>query len=105
MPQLFSDDEKIILEKVDKLENHFKVYKSDMEDVKDAIKDLKTAIIGNEINGRKGFINVLDILEKKVDDLNNKHILLEDNMKNIKFVSRGFITAFIGYLFWLVSNK
>lgn len=99
------EDSRIIVEKVDRLEHHFKVYKDDMTDVKDSIRDLKTAIVGNDVNGRKGFIHLLDSLEKKVDDMNNKQLLLEENMKSVKFVARGFITAAIGFIFWLFSNK
>lgn len=95
----------IMIEKVDRLEEHFKVYKDDMDDVKGSIKDLKTAIIGNEVNGQKGFIHLLDTLETKVNAMNDKQILFEENMQNVKFVTRGFITALIGFLFWLFTNK
>ena len=99
------EDSRIIVEKVDRLEHHFKVYKDDMGDVKDSIKDLKTAIIGNDVNGHKGFLHLINEIDKKVDELQAKNILLEENMKNVKYISRGFIMGFIGFIFWIFQKN
>lgn len=93
-----------LLEKVDRLDNHFKVYKNDMNVVKDGMKDLKTALLGNEINGNKGFLHLIDEIDKKVDDMQQKNILLEENMRNVKFISRGFVMGLIGFIFWLFQK-
>ena len=99
------EETKILLAKVERLDHHFQVYKGDMNDVKDYIKDLKTAIIGNEINGNKGFLHLVNEIDKKVDAMEAKNILLEENMKNVKFISRGFIMGLIGFIFWLFQKN
>lgn len=99
------EETKILIGKVDRLEHHFKVYKDDMSDVKDSIKDLKTAIVGNDVNGNKGFLHLVNEIDKKVDAMEAKNILLEENMKNVKFISRGFIMGLIGFIFWLFQKN
>ena len=99
------EETKLLLGKVERLENHFQVYKNDMTDVKDSIKDLKTAIVGNEINGGKGFLHLINEIDKKVDEMQAKNILLEENMKNVKYISRGFVMGFIGFIFWIFQKN
>lgn len=99
------EETKELLGKVDRLEHHFKVYKDDMVDVKDSIKDLKNAIVGNSINGNKGFLHLINEIDKKVDDMQAKNILLEENMKNVKYISRGFVMGFIGFIFWIFQKN
>lgn len=97
--------EKILEEKVDRLENHFKVYKSDMTDVKEVTRDIRNLLTGTELNGKKGVVFILDRLEEKVDKLEAKQLLIDDNMANVKFVAKGLITAIIGFFVWLFTNK
>jgi hypothetical protein len=90
---------------VERLENHFKVYKDDMLDVKDAIKDLKLAIIGNHVNGNKGFLHLLDKISEKVDAIEDENILLKEHMRTGKFIAGVLITALIGFMFMLITQK
>jgi len=95
----------LLEEKVDRLENHFKVYKTDMVDVKEVTKDIRNLLTGTELNGKKGVIHLLETLEAKVDKLEAKQLLIDDNMDNVKFVAKGLITAIIGFFLWLFTNK
>ena len=95
----------ILEEKVDRLENHFKVYKSDLTDVKEVARDIRNLLTGTELTGKKGVIHVLEALETKVDRLEEKQILIDENMANVKFVAKGLITAIIGFFLWLFTNK
>lgn len=97
--------QKILEEKVDRLENHFKVYKTDMVDVKEVAKDIRNLLTGTELNGKKGVIHLLETLENKVDKLEEKQLLIDENMANVKFVAKGLITAIIGFFLWLFTNK
>jgi len=96
---------KILEEKVDRLENHFKVYKTDLTDVKEVTKDIRNLLTGTELNGKKGVIHLLETLENKVDKLEEKQLLIDENMQNVKYVAKGLITAIIGFFFWLFTNK
>jgi len=96
---------KILEEKVDRLESHFKVYKSDMTDVKEVTRDIRNLLTGTELTGKKGVVHLLEQLESKVDKLEEKQILIDDNMANVKFVAKGVITAVIGFFVWLFQSK
>lgn len=99
------EETKILLGKVERLENHFQVYKNDMSDVKDSIKDLRTAIIGNEINGGKGFLHLVNEIDKKVEKMEQQNILLEENMKNVKVLKQMFAGGIIGFIFWFFQKQ
>jgi chaperonin cofactor prefoldin len=99
------EETKLLLGKVDRLEHHFQTYKNDMEYVKDEMKDIKTAIIGNNVNGNKGFLHLVNELDKKVERIEQQNILLEENMKSVKFIKQGFIMGIIGFIFWLFQKN
>lgn len=95
----------ILEEKVDRLEQHFKVYKSDLTDVKEVTRDIRNLLTGTELTGKKGVIHLLEALENKVDTLEEKQLLINENMQNVKYVAKGLISAIIGFFFWLFTNK
>jgi chaperonin cofactor prefoldin len=87
-----------ILERIDRLENHFKVYKTDMIDVKDSLKEVRILLGGSSLNNNKGFIMLMESVEKKVDTLEIGLKDLEKDMENTKFWGRsaaGFLFAFL----------
>lgn len=87
-----------ILERIDRLENHFKVYKTDMVDVKDSLKEVRLLLGGSSLNNNKGFIMLMESVEKKVDTLEIDIKKLEKDMESTKFWGRsaaGFLFAFI----------
>jgi len=95
----------LLEEKVDRLESHFKIYKSDMTDVKEVTRDIRNLLTGTELTGKKGVVHLLEQLESKVDKLEEKQILIDENMANVKFVAKGVITAVIGFFVWLFQSK
>jgi chaperonin cofactor prefoldin len=78
-----------VTERLDRLENHFKVYKTDMQDVKDGLREVKILLGGTDLNGRKGFIKVMELVEEKVDTLEKKQELMQNDLDTIKFWGRG----------------
>ena len=53
-------------EKIDRLENHFKVYKTDMVDVRNSVNNIETALIGSSLNGNKGMVHLLDDIKNRI---------------------------------------
>lgn len=78
-----------VTERLDRLENHFKVYKTDMQDVKDGLKEVRILLGGTELNGRKGFVKVMELVEEKVDKLEKDNELIKNDLESIKFWGRG----------------
>jgi chaperonin cofactor prefoldin len=94
----------IMEEKIDRLENHFKVYKSDMVDVKDSVRNIESALIGSSLNGHKGMVSLLDSLDKRVQALEDKQILDADKLDTLKWFQRGLIGIVFSYLLWLMTK-
>lgn len=95
---------KLECEKIDRLENHFKVYKSDMVDVKDTVRNIETALIGSNINGNKGIVNLLDSIDVRVQKLEDKQILNDEFITNLKWFQRGLIGIIFAYITWLLTK-
>jgi hypothetical protein len=88
----------LIKHSVERLENHFKVYKDDVGQLKDDFRDLKTAIIGSQINGNKGLIQLIDKISEKVDMIEDENILLKEHMKQGKWIAGIVLTALVGFM-------
>lgn len=95
---------KLESEKIDRLENHFKVYKSDMVDVIASVRNIEQSLIGSPLNGHKGIVHLLDSIDKRVKDLEDKQILADDRLEKFKWFQRGLIGVIFGYLTWLISK-
>jgi len=95
---------KIENEKIDRLENHFKVYKTDMIDVRNSVNNIENALIGSSLNGNKGMVHLLDDIKERVKDLEEKQILADELASNIKWFQRGLIGILFAYLTYLITK-
>ena len=83
-------------ERLDRLEQHFKVYKQDVADIKDSVKEIRILLGGSALNNNKGFIRLMELNEDKVRHLENELHDLRNDMENAKFWGKGFTgVAFI----------
>ena len=94
----------IMEEKIDRLENHFKVYKSDMVDVIKSVQNIESALIGSNYNGNKGIVYVLDEVDKRVKELEDKQALSDGYIDSLKWFQRGLIGIVFAYLTWLLTK-
>jgi hypothetical protein len=81
--------EKEIAERLDRLENHFRVYKTDMVDVKDSLKEVRILLGGSSLNGNRGFIKLMETVEEKVDANQVQLKDIQKDIDNVKFWGRG----------------
>jgi hypothetical protein len=95
---------KIENEKIDRLENHFQVYKTDMIDVRNSVNNIEMALIGSNINGNKGIVHLLDDIKNRVQDLEDKQILADELASNIKWFHRGLLGVLFGYITYLIKR-
>lgn len=91
-------------EKLDILESHFQVYKTDMVDVKTSVNNIENALIGTNLNGNKGIVHLLDDIKTRVKDLEEKQILADELASNIKWFQRGIIGILFAYLTYLITK-
>ena len=91
-------------ERLDRLDNHFKVYKSDLIEVRDSVKNIENALIGSNYNGNKGIVHLVSNLHKRLDKIENKQLLNDDFVTNLKWFQRGMIGIVFAYLTWLLTK-
>jgi hypothetical protein len=98
------DNTKLMEEKIDRLQDHFKVYKDDMQDVKALLKKVEICLAGSDINGHKGLVHLLDTIDKRVDTMEKQHILLKDALETYKWSIRAIVLGVVGLFFWWVKK-
>lgn len=98
----------IINEKIDKLQNHFTVYKTDIADLKQTVTGLTSAIVGNQYNGNKGIIYYAEMLSKRIEKIEIDQLHFEDDKRNIKYAAGvGFsalVAGFVSFIVWVFTK-
>lgn len=93
-------------EKIDRVEQHQKELKTDMEIIRDDVKLIKSAIMGNPMTQDKGMIGQihevvyeLERQKKEIDELKEDRIVNSVYMKIILWFSGIAGTAVVVYVF------
>lgn len=81
--------------RLERLENHFKTYKTDVSDIKDSVKEIRMLLGGTALNGNKGFVNLMQTIEERVDALEKKIDSNTKDIDNTKFWGR-FASVILG---------
>ncbi len=98
------DNSRIMEEKIDRLQDHFRVYKDDMQDDKDLLKKVEICLVGSDINGHKGFVKLIDTIDDRVNEMEKQHILLKDALETYKWSIRAVTLGVVGLFFWWVKK-
>jgi sugar-specific transcriptional regulator TrmB len=91
-------------EKIDRLEQHFKIYKSDAEELKSTVKNIETALIGSNLNGNKGIVNLLDEVDKRLNAMEKRQILYEEIFRGFKWSAGAIIGGVITFFIWFFTK-
>ena len=84
-------------EKIDRLENNF-------NEIKDSVRNIESALVGSNINGNKGIVNLLDSIDVRVQSLEDKQILADEFINNLKWFQRGLIGVIFAYISWVLTK-
>lgn len=76
-------------ERLDRLEQHFKVYKKDVADIKDKVNEIRILLGGSALNGNKGFVRLMELNEDKIKTLENELINVKNDVDSAKFWGKG----------------
>jgi len=102
-----TNEQKDIIEikaKMERLENHFKTYKSDVSDIKESLSEVRTLLGGSELNGRKGFIKLMESVEEKVNIFENEIIAIKKDIDQSKFWGRTAVLAITACVAFLLRQ-
>jgi len=76
-------------ERLDRLEHHFALYKQDVADIKDSVKEIKILLGGSALNGNKGFVRLMELNEEKIDNMEVEIAKIKNDFETAKFWGRG----------------
>jgi len=94
-----------ILEEKDKRrEDHYKKLTSSLDNLNDSQKQLLLLLVGTALNGNKGFISLLDEVEKRVDNIEKKTDTHERDLSQVVWWGRLITIPIIGLLIKEIFN-
>lgn len=78
--------ENINKERLDRLEDHYKMVKNKLDDLANDVRDIKTAIMGNPLNSDEGLASKIKRVERDVNDLETFKTEVSTYIKQFKYV-------------------
>jgi len=86
-------------ERLDRIEQHLKQLKLDSENRSNDIKEIKQALLGNDLNGFRGLVWKISDIDTRVIDLEENYAELKVYIKQAKVIAVAFTAALVTLLF------
>ncbi len=91
-------------ERLDRIEQHIKEIKKDSEIRSSDIKEIKQALLGNDLNGFRGLVWKISDIDNRVTDLEDNHNEIKVYIRQAKFVIAAFTAALVTLIFKTFSK-
>jgi hypothetical protein len=91
-------------ERLDRIEQHLKLLKQDSEIRSADIKEIKQALLGNDLNGFRGLVWKISDIDTRVIDLEENDAELKVYVKQAKVIAVAFTAALVTLLFKAFSK-
>ena len=95
-------------EKMDRYEQHRIELKKDVKAVSDFQRELVTLLAGSELNGKRGFLNLIDEVDMRTRRLETENKLLQKDIDTSKFwgkTAAGLLVACILVIINAIKDK
>jgi hypothetical protein len=92
-------------ERLDRLEQHQRLFKEKLEDVGGDVRDIKNAIMGNPLSSEQGIAGKLRSVESKVDDLEEFKVEVNTYVKQFKWAIAVIVTFFSALGVAIIKSK
>ena len=86
-------------ERLDRIEQHLKQLKNDSENRSNDIKEIKQALLGNDLSGFRGLVWKISDIDNRVTDLEDNDAELKVYIKQAKVIAVAFTAALVTLLF------
>lgn len=86
------------------IKRHMADGKQERKENTDTLKDIKTTLIGNNMNGNKGIVFLLNDIDIRVKKLETSNSEREQNDSNIKWIGGIGLTALFGLMIYIVTH-
>ena len=91
-------------ERLDRIEQHLKQLKNDSETRSNDIKEIKQALLGNDLNGFRGLVWKISDIDNRVTDLEDNDSELKVYIKQAKVIAIAFTAALVTLIFKAFSK-
>ena len=92
-------------ERLDRIEQHLRNLKLNDEKQGDLLIDIKNTLIGSNLNGNKGLVNLVGELDSRLKEVEQKQALSDEKLSTIKWTSRTIGGAIVAFFLWFFTNK
>lgn len=96
---------KEVLFKLERIEHHMELLKKQRVDDSEAITLIRSSLIGNDLNGNYGLIPLFKIMEQRIERLEDKDLISENNIQSFKTATKWLFGILAGYFVWLLTSK
>jgi len=86
-------------ERLDRIEQHIKQLKLDSEIRSADIREIKQALLGNDLNGFRGFVWKISEIDTRLIELEDNYSELKVYIKQAKVIALAFTAALVTLLF------
>lgn len=92
-------------ERLDRIEQHLKSLKVNDELQGGILKSIQIALIGDNFNGNKGLVYLVDDIDKRLKNLEQRQAITDENMRNLKWITRAVGSSIIAFFLWFFTKK
>jgi len=92
-------------ERLDRIEQHLKSLKVNDELQGGVLKSIQSALIGDNLNGNKGLVYLVDDIDKRLNNLEQRQAITDENMRNLKWITRAVGSSIIAFFLWFFTKK
>jgi len=92
-------------ERLDSIEQHLHGLGLKDEKQGDLLISIQNALIGSNLNGNKGLVNLVGELDSRLKEVEKKQALADEKLSTIKWTSRTIGGAIVAFFLWFFTNK
>jgi len=89
---------------IDSIKRHMAEGKLERQSQTDTLRDIKSTLVGNNLNGNKGIVFLLNDIDKRVKDLEKSNSDRQQTESNFKWAGGFIIIAFFTLMIWIIQH-
>ena len=90
--------------RLDRMEQHLSIMKKKNQEMSEDVSKIKSAIIGNDFTGGKGFIHTMEDVKKRMDCNDDDIAILKENMNILKWIARSVGALIFALILYIITK-
>lgn len=89
---------------IESIRRHMEEGKAEKVEDRKTLSDIKSTLVGNNMNGNKGIIFLLNDIDTRVKDLEKSSLERAQTENNAKWVGGFIMTAMFALMIWIIQH-